>query len=73
MYYIQRVLINGSIQPGRRATAIISTGFWIVRVDKNYVAQLCLILCNPMDCSPPGLLCPWDFPGKNTGVGCHCI
>ena len=17
------------------------------------------------------LLCPWDFPGKNTGVGCH--
>ena len=25
----------------------------------------------PMDCSPPGSLCPWDFPGKNTGVGCH--
>ena len=21
---------------------------------------------------PPGpLLCPWDFPGKNTGVGCR--
>ena len=20
---------------------------------------------------PPRLLCPWDFPGKNTGVGCH--
>ena len=19
----------------------------------------------------PRLLCPWDFPGKNTGVGCH--
>ena len=19
------------------------------------------------------LLCPWDFPGKNTGVGCHFI
>ena len=18
------------------------------------------------------LLCPWDFPGKSTGVGCHC-
>ena len=17
--------------------------------------------------------CPWDFPGKNTGVGCHCL
>ena len=24
-----------------------------------------------MDCSPTRLLCPWDFPGKNTGVGCY--
>ena len=22
---------------------------------------------------PPRLLCPWDFPGKSTGVGCHCL
>ena len=27
--------------------------------------------CNPMDYSPPGLLCPWGFSGKSTGVGCH--
>ena len=20
---------------------------------------------------PARFLCPWDFPGKNTGVGCH--
>ena len=26
-----------------------------------------------MDCSPPRLLCPWDSPSKNTGVGCHLI
>ena len=26
-----------------------------------------------MDCSPPGLLCPWDLPGKNTGAGCHFL
>ena len=26
-----------------------------------------------MDCSPPRLLCPWDSPGKNTGVGCHAL
>ena len=19
------------------------------------------------------LLCPWDFPGKNTGMGCHFL
>ena len=30
-------------------------------------------LCNPMDCSPPGSLCPWAFPSKNTGMGCHFL
>ena len=22
---------------------------------------------------PVRLLCPWDYPGKNTGVGCHFL
>ena len=22
---------------------------------------------------PTRLLCPWDFPGRNTGVGCHAL
>ena len=22
---------------------------------------------------PARLLCPWDFPSKNTGVGCHFL
>ena len=26
-----------------------------------------------MDCKPIRLLFPWDFPGKNTGVGCHFL
>ena len=30
-------------------------------------------LPNPMDSSPHRLLCPWDSPGKNTGVGCHVL
>ena len=34
------------------------------------VAQSCPTLCDPMDCSPPGF-CPWNSPGKNTGVDCH--
>ena len=33
--------------------------------------QSCPTLCDPIDGSPPGLPCPWDSPGKNTGVGCH--
>ena len=27
--------------------------------------------CDAMDCTAARLLCPWDSPGKNTGVGCH--
>ena len=36
------------------------------------VAQSCPTLCDPMTYSPPGI-CPWDFPGENTGVGCHFL
>ena len=35
--------------------------------------QSCPTLCNPIDGSPPGSPCPWDSPGKNTGVGCHFL
>ena len=27
----------------------------------------------PHGLQPTRLLHPWDFPGKNTGVGCHCL
>ena len=27
----------------------------------------------PHGLSPARLLCPWNFPGKNTGVGCHFL
>ena len=36
-------------------------------------AWLSLTLCDPLDCSPTRLLCLWDFPGKNTEVGCHFV
>ena len=35
------------------------------------VIQLCLTLCDPMDCSPPGSSIYGDSSGKNTGVGSH--
>ena len=38
---------------------------------KVLVAQSCLTLCDPMDCSPPGSSVQGDSPGKNIGVGCH--
>ena len=27
----------------------------------------------PHGLQPTRLLCPWDFPDKGTGVGCHCL
>ena len=37
------------------------------------VPQRCVTLWDSMDCSPTRLLCPWNFPGKNTAVGCHFL
>ena len=42
--------------------------------------QLALFICQvvsdslgPHELQATGLLCPWDFPGKNSGVGCHFL
>ena len=37
------------------------------------VTQLCLTLCDPMDCTPPDSSVHGDSSGKNTGVGCHAL
>ena len=29
--------------------------------------------CDPCGLQPTRFLCPWDYPGKNTGVGCHFL
>ena len=39
---------------------------------ESEAAQSCPTLSDPRDCSTR-LLRPWDFPGKSTGVGCHCL
>ena len=36
------------------------------------VTQLCPTLSTPWTVATR-LLCPWDSPGKNTGVGCHLL
>ena len=40
----------------------------IWRVKYVLVAQSCPTLCYPIDCRNP-----WDFSGRNTGVGCHFL
>ena len=41
---------------------------------------VCMLSCSIMSdylqlhgLYPARFLCPWDFPGKNTGVGCHFL
>ena len=35
------------------------------------VSWSCPMLWDPME--PARLLCPWNSPGRNTGVGCHAL
>ena len=44
---------------------------WRKRGRKVLVSQSCLISLQPHGLQPDRLLCPWDFQGKGTGVGCH--
>ena len=37
------------------------------------VAQLCLILCDPLECSPLVFIAHGIFQSRNTGVGCHFL
>ena len=39
---------------------------------ESEVAQSCPTP-RPHGLQPTRLLHPWDFPGKSTGVGCHCL
>jgi len=55
-------------------------GYWpciylnlVAAAAADKLLQSCPTLCNPIDGSPPGVPHPWDFPGKNTGMGCHFL
>ena len=41
--------------------------------DLCLVAQSYLTLCDPNGPQPTRFLCPWNFPVKNTGTGCHFL
>ena len=43
------------------------------RLCSRSVTKLCPTLLRPPGLYPTRLLCPWNFPGKNTGVGCHFL
>ena len=54
------------------ALEALSLKHWTIReVPRCLVAKLYLTVLRPHWLLSPSLLCPWDFPGKNTGVSCH--
>ena len=43
---------------------------------KEVAGRSCSVMSNslqPCGLEPTRLFCPWDFPSKNTGVGCHFL
>ena len=49
---------------------ILIISFWCCRCQVASVVSDCV---RPHRRQPTRLLCPWDSPGKNTGVGCHFL
>ena len=50
----------------------IVTNTEVERKKGSKVTQSCPTLCDSMDITRQAL-CPWNCPGKNTGVGCHFL
>ena len=51
------------------AISFSNAGKWKVKVKSLGRVRL----YRPHGLQPTRLLCPWDFLGKSTGVGCHCL
>ena len=65
--------INSSITRYKRTLSLEPCWHWLFITNHPVlclVSQLCLALCDPMDCNPPGSSVHGDSPGKNTGLGC---
>ena len=69
-----KVWISGAI-PGTRVArrvTVLSECIWCYCCC-CYVASVTSNSVRPHGLQPTRLLRPWDFPGRSTGVGCHCL
>ena len=51
--------------------AISFSNAWKWKVKVKLLSRVWLLATHGLQ--PTRLLHPWDFPGKSTGVGCHCL
>ena len=54
----------------RMSLSVDLSGVFIMIVVVQFLSRV-LFFRDP--CKPARLLCPWDFPDKNTGMGCHSL
>ena len=69
--------IDGGL-PGSPLPGILQarTLEWVAIAFSNAWKWSCSVVSDssrPHGVQPTRLLRPWDFPGKSTGVGCHCL
>ena len=63
----------GSTDPGILQAKVLE---WVAIAFSNAWKWSCSVVpdsLQPHGLQPTRLLRPWDFPGKSTGVGCHCL
>ena len=60
----------GSPVPGILQARILE---WFAISSSNAQKWKVKVKSRPHGLQPTRLLRPWDFPGKSTGVGCHCL
>ena len=64
--------IPGILQARTLEWAAISFNAWKWKVKVKSFGRVRLF-ATPWTAAYQAPLCPWDFPGKNTGVGGHCL
>ena len=65
--------IPGILQAGTLEWVAISfSNVWKWKVKIKLLSHVRLLV-TPWTAAHQAPFCPWDFPGKSTGVGCHCL
>ena len=75
---MRAVTLDADSSAAQKGLAFLTSGsflrcahiLWSARILQMHVCSASL---RPLGLSPARLLCPWDSPGKNTGVGCHFL
>ena len=61
------------VDPNLHLLQVVLSGFTVICCCCCQVASVVSDSVQPHRWQPTRLLRLWDFPGKNTGVGCHCL